>query len=1658
MEWKQPDGRVIALRVFGDEFYARTATAEGYTVIFNPADLTYYYARRRADDGSLESSGIPVGRPIPRGIFRNLEDAPEKEAAIRTANRKILAPDGDKRWMARIAEAKDDARWGKRDGPPTPAQEQIACLAIPVQFPDDPATLAADPLNFPTDHAKVTRYFNEAGYNDDENTGSIRDYYLDQSVDRVSVNHLVAPIVTLPWPRARYNYADYPANTVLRFTGETGVMLMSDTIAALLVAGFDFSSLSLDSDHRVRATSILFAGQTSGVWLRGLWPHQSAVPDINVGTIGSPIFISRYQISDAPQAEMVIGTVLHELGHLVFGFPDLYDYGNQSYGLGGHCLMALGNYQNSGRTPAPINLYLKSRVGWTDIVDLSPGQEYLATLASTGNQGIKIVNPARSQEFFVIENRGDGDKWAASAPDRGIAIWHVDEAVFTNDNEQGTEAQHYHVALEQADGLFELEKGQNGGGDSTDLFDAGDPDFNDGTLPDAFWWNAVPSGISIEVLSPPGASMDLRFGSGIDLALALDGPPISWTSGGSAPWTGQSATRHDGRDAGMSGPAGNGGTSWVETSVTGPGVLSFRWKVSSEAAADLLSFSVDAASHPSVPAISGEVGWAWRILSIPAGNHVLRWSYGKNSSISAGSDRGWLDEVRFVSGPVADVWVSTVADEAGASLDPALGTGTSLREALTHAPVGATIGFLPDLAGETMLPGGTLPVSKSATLRGPVGGITISGSGLRRVFDISAAATVKMSDLTVAGGSVTGNGAGIRNAGSLELEHCEIESSSATGDGGAIQSSGPLVLKNCGFQDNHAGDDGGAVFSSGNVTMSSCHFASNDCDGSGGGFSAMGGTLSFQQSGFDDNDADQGGGGIHTDHSTMTLSACDVSGNRSHGSDGGGAIHSDNGGSLTMDHCSVAGNVASLRAGGIENDGTLSLLACTLSGNTTGSDGGAIEHVAGILTLTSCTLSGNSANVGGGIDGDGSSTIRLYSSTISANHATDKGGGLEETTGTLLLENSIVAGNTAGNSGADLKASSINTQGGVNLISSTEGLGGSFAGIVASPGLSPLGDHGGPTLTHHPLAESPAIDAGGTTALTVDQRGLPRIAGLAVDIGSVELQPGGLVTSLANAGPGSLRDTLALVPAGSTVTFDASLSGGTIDLTGSPLSITRNLSIDASDSPGLILSGGGSMPIFIIGEGVTASIKGLVMKDGNDSTGGAIQNAGDLSLDSCEIHDCFADEGAGIFNATGATLHLLGGNIHHNFAFFNGGGVLNEGTVTMEGARIANNGAGAEEGGVGGGIASGGPLELTRTMVISNNAQYGGAIFSSGSLEMNACGVEGNNTWDSGGGIFVTGAGGSLDACTLSGNECAGAGGGIWHGSGLLLLVNCTLQGNAADADFGGGISSEGGLEIVSSTLADNDASEAGGGIHVAEGGSVSLCNSIVSGNRAGSTGADLYGALGSQTGVNLLGTIDGVEGSFAGLIGEARLSPLGDFGGFTKVMLPLPGSPLIEAGLAVPATPATDQRGAPRPSGPLPDIGAVEAVALGTLELADTDSDGVPDLLEPAFDMSVGEDDSAVDRDGDASTDAEEIGSMTNPLDPASYLRITGFAPVSGLLFKVSFPTFPGLSYAVEMDGNLDFAGPDFQTVAGFVATGFVTELEIPLRPGADFLRVRRY
>ncbi len=131
------------------------------------------------------------------------------------------------------------------------------------------------------------------------------------------------------------------------------------------------------------------------------------------------------------------------------------------------------------------------------------------------------------------------------------------------------------------------------------------------------------------------------------LGSAVESPSLPWVTDGNNVWAAQSGTWVVGGSALQSGVIDHSQATSVRTTVTGPGLLTFRWRVSSEANFDFLLLIFDGWEQAG---ISGDSGWQQQTWFVPEGPHELGWTYRKDSSVVRLSDAGWLDEVIFTPG------------------------------------------------------------------------------------------------------------------------------------------------------------------------------------------------------------------------------------------------------------------------------------------------------------------------------------------------------------------------------------------------------------------------------------------------------------------------------------------------------------------------------------------------------------------------------------------------------------------------------------------------------------------------------------------------------------------------------------------------------------------------------------------------------------------------------------------------------------------------------------------------------------------------------------------------------------------------------------------------------------------------------------------------
>jgi hypothetical protein len=133
---------------------------------------------------------------------------------------------------------------------------------------------------------------------------------------------------------------------------------------------------------------------------------------------------------------------------------------------------------------------------------------------------------------------------------------------------------------------------------------------------------------------------------------ALDNTDLSFSTSGNANWFGEYDTWYYGGSAAQSGAITDSQSSRLQTTVVGPGTLSFYWQVSCEEGYDFLIFLIDSKT---TNLISGEKGWTKVTKTIPRGIHTIAWLYYKDMYISYGSDCGWVDKVEYTRSEVKTI-------------------------------------------------------------------------------------------------------------------------------------------------------------------------------------------------------------------------------------------------------------------------------------------------------------------------------------------------------------------------------------------------------------------------------------------------------------------------------------------------------------------------------------------------------------------------------------------------------------------------------------------------------------------------------------------------------------------------------------------------------------------------------------------------------------------------------------------------------------------------------------------------------------------------------------------------------------------------------------------------------------------------------------------
>lgn len=361
-----------------------------------------------------------------------------------------------------------------------PLRGVVRVIVVLVDFSDKPMTQTA---------AHFEQLFFSTGVIP---TKSVREYFTDVTRGLVNIQGQVVGPFRMPKTLAQYAHGASGTGSPL-----PNARTMARDAVLASNASVNFGLYDNDGNGYVDAFIVVHAG--AGAEVTGspgdIWSHKWTVDGGAMNVDGTKI----YAYLTVPE-DSKIGVCCHELGHLLFGFPDLYDTDYTSEGIGNWCLMAGGSWGGGGNTPVHPSAWCKANQGWATVTNVTTnGAKNIADVKDSGKIYRLWKSGAASSEYFLVENR-QKTGFDASLPAGGLLIWHIDDSVSGNTNEA-----HYKVALMQADGKRDMELDHNRG-DGGDPYpgSSGNTTFNNTSTPNSQSYSGANTCVAVTGIGPSG--------------------------------------------------------------------------------------------------------------------------------------------------------------------------------------------------------------------------------------------------------------------------------------------------------------------------------------------------------------------------------------------------------------------------------------------------------------------------------------------------------------------------------------------------------------------------------------------------------------------------------------------------------------------------------------------------------------------------------------------------------------------------------------------------------------------------------------------------------------------------------------------------------------------------------------------------------------------------------------------------------------------------------------------------------------------------------------------------------------------------------------------------------------------------------------------------
>ena len=281
--------------------------------------------------------------------------------------------------------------------------------------------------------AQWDKIFNAKDYSETPFSGSIHDYFYDQSYGQFNLTFDLH-YVTVDGMCKNYRSTEND--------DENSKYLINDIVDELQNRDIDWSRYDWDDDGYVDQLLVIYAGKgmNAGGGTNTIWPHQwwlSEHLSSNYRTVSQGNRNYRIDCYCCVQEQYsdggygVFGMICHEYTHC-FGFPDFY-YGNTSFPYKWE-LMDFSCYNGGGFLPGGYSAHERMLMGWLTPTELTePATVSRMKALSEAPEAYLIRNAQDDHEYYIVENRQQTG-WDRGLPGSGIIVFHInyDEEIWNS--------------------------------------------------------------------------------------------------------------------------------------------------------------------------------------------------------------------------------------------------------------------------------------------------------------------------------------------------------------------------------------------------------------------------------------------------------------------------------------------------------------------------------------------------------------------------------------------------------------------------------------------------------------------------------------------------------------------------------------------------------------------------------------------------------------------------------------------------------------------------------------------------------------------------------------------------------------------------------------------------------------------------------------------------------------------------------------------------------------------------------------------------------------------------------------------------------------------------------------------------------------------------